>query len=346
MLRTTHAPDEGAGAVVGHQLGYTLQLRAGHAGYTLGLFRGPLGDLGLDILHPVNALTDEFLVFPAVFEDVPHDAPDQGHVGARAEAHIFVGMRCRAREARVTDDQRCVVLLLRLQQVKQRNRVCLGRVAADHENRTRVVDVVVGVGHRTIAPGVRNTGNCGRVTDTRLVVTVVGTPVSVELAEQVGLFVVVLRRSEPVDRIRSRLFADVEHLVADLVDRVVPAHARPLAADKFQRVLQTALAAGSFTNRGTLGTMRAEVDRAVPARLLTGPNTVLDLCHDGTTDRAVGADGFLDFGWCAGHSCLCLTNIGAGQRDGGRQTPDRKTRAAQECTTIDGLVGNLTEKRR
>ena len=136
MLRTTHAPDEGAGAVVGHQLGYTLQLRARHAGYTLGLFRGPSSDLGQNILHPVNALTDEFLVFPAVFEDVPHDTPDQGHVGARAEAHIFVGMRCRAREARVTDDQRCVVLLLRLQQVKQRNRVCLGRVATDHKNRT------------------------------------------------------------------------------------------------------------------------------------------------------------------------------------------------------------------
>ena len=90
--------------------------------------------------------------------------------------------------------------------------------------------------------------------------------------------------------------------------------------------------------------MRAEVDRAIPARLLTGPNTVLNFCHDGTTDRAVGADGFLDFGCCARHNCLCLTNVGASKRDGGRKTPDRKTRAAQECTTIDGLVGKLTEK--
>ena len=136
VLRTTHAPDEGAGAVVGHQLGYTLQLRARHAGYTLGFLRGPFCDLGLNILHPVNALTDEFLVFPAVLEDVPHDTPNQTNVRTRTEAHIFISMRCRAREARVTNDQRCVVLLLRLQQVKQRNRVCFGRVAADHENRT------------------------------------------------------------------------------------------------------------------------------------------------------------------------------------------------------------------
>ena len=59
----------------------------------------------MNIFHPVNALADEFLVLPAVFKDVPHNAPDQGNVGARAEPHIFVSMRCRARKAWVTDDQ-------------------------------------------------------------------------------------------------------------------------------------------------------------------------------------------------------------------------------------------------
>ena len=136
VLCTTHAPDKGARTIVGHQLGYTLQLRAGYAGYTLGFLRGPFCDLGLDILHPVNALTDEFLVFPAVFEDVPHDAPNKTNVRTRAEAHIFVSMRRRTRKAWITNNQWGVVLLLRLQQVKQRNRVCLSRVAADHENRT------------------------------------------------------------------------------------------------------------------------------------------------------------------------------------------------------------------
>src|SRR3546814_9378562 len=46
--------------------------------------------------------------------------------------------------------------------------------------------VVEAVSHRAVAPGVGNTRDGGRVTDTRLVVTVVGAPEGVELAEQVG----------------------------------------------------------------------------------------------------------------------------------------------------------------
>jgi hypothetical protein len=108
-------------------------------------------------------------------------------------------MRSGAREARVADDQRCVVLLLGLQHVQQRDRMCFGRVAADDEDRAGIVDVVVGVRHGAVAPGVCNTCNRGRVTDTRLVVDVVRAPVGGELAEQVGLLVVVLGRAEPVD---------------------------------------------------------------------------------------------------------------------------------------------------
>ena len=38
------------------------------------------------------------------------------------------------------------------------------------------MDVVVAVRHRAVAPGVRDTGDRGGVTDTRLVVAVVGPP--------------------------------------------------------------------------------------------------------------------------------------------------------------------------
>ena len=145
-------------------------------------------------------------------------------VGARTEAHILVGVGRGAREARVADDQRRVVLLLGLQHVLQRHRMRFGRVAADEEHRARVVDVVVAVGHRAVAPGVGNTRDRGRVTDPRLVVAVVGAPEGVELAEQIGLLVVVLGRAEPVHRVRTvpgdlgPLLADLQHLVADLVD--------------------------------------------------------------------------------------------------------------------------------
>ena len=161
VLRTAHAPDDGEGTVVGQRAGDPLELGARHAGDTLGLFRRPLGHLGLDLVHTPDTLLDVLPVFPAVLEDVPEDAPDEPHVGAGAETDVLVRMRRGSREARVANDEGRVVLLLRLEQVKQRNGVRLGGVTADEEDRARIVDVVIGVRHRAVAPGVGNTCDRG-----------------------------------------------------------------------------------------------------------------------------------------------------------------------------------------
>ena len=171
----------------------------GRAGDTFNFFRRPLGDFFLDLVHAPDAGADELFVLPAVVEDVPQDAPDQRHVGAGTEPHILVSMGRRAGKARVADDQRRVVLLFGFQHVQQRDGVRLGRVAANDEDRFGIVDVVVAVGHGAVAPCVRNARNRGRVTNPRLVIDVVRAPVGGELAEQIGLFVVVLGRAEPVD---------------------------------------------------------------------------------------------------------------------------------------------------
>ncbi len=163
-----------------------------HASDALGLFWIPLGDFVSDLVHAPNAGADELLVLPAVLEDVPEDAPDQRHVRTRAEPHVFVGMGCGARETWVANDQWRVVLLFRAQEVQQRNRVRFGRVAADHEDRPTVVDIVVAVGHGAVAPCVCHTRNRGRVADTRLMIDVVRAPVGRELAIQIGLLVRIL----------------------------------------------------------------------------------------------------------------------------------------------------------
>src|SRR3546814_6180564 len=77
--------------VVGQRSRDALHLRSRHAGHPLGLLGVPLGDLGLDLVHAVDALADVLLVLPAVLEDMPEDAPDHRHVGARAEPHVLVG---------------------------------------------------------------------------------------------------------------------------------------------------------------------------------------------------------------------------------------------------------------
>ena len=84
----------------------------------------PLGNLFLDLVHAPDAGADELLVLPPVLEDVPEDAPDQRHVRARAEPDVLVGMGRGAREARVADDQRRVVLFLGLQHVQEAETGC------------------------------------------------------------------------------------------------------------------------------------------------------------------------------------------------------------------------------
>src|SRR3546814_10877614 len=77
-----------------------------------------------------------------------------------------------------------------------------------------------------LAPGVGNTRDRGRVTDSRLVVTVVGAPEGIELAEQVSLLVAVLRRAQPVDGIGAGAVVDLQHLAAEPVDRLLPGDLR------------------------------------------------------------------------------------------------------------------------
>ena len=292
VLGTAHAPDHGARTVVGQRAGDPLQLAARRAGNAFGFLRCPFGDFGPDFIHAPYTGADELLVFPAIFEDVPENAPDQGNIRTGTETDEFIGMGRGAREARVADNERGIVLLLGPQHVQQRDRMGLGRIAADDEDGLRVVDIVVGVGHGAVAPCVGNPSNGGGVTDTGLVVDVVRAPIGGELAEQIGLFVVMLGGTKPIDAVGPAFVADFHHAIADLVDGIFPTDALPLAAFLFHRIFKAAFAMGVFTHRSTLGAMRPEVERAVPAGLLPDPNAVGDFGDDGAAHRAVGADGF------------------------------------------------------
>ena len=64
-----------------------------------------------------------------------------------------------------------------------------GRIGTDNENRFGIMNIVVGIGHCPVAPGVCNTGNCGRMTDPRLMIDVVGAPERGKLAKQISLFI-------------------------------------------------------------------------------------------------------------------------------------------------------------
>ena len=186
VLRAAHAPDHAERAVVPQRLRDSAKLRTRHAGDALDFRRVVLGHFLLNVFPAVDAPADELVVGPAVLDRVPEDAPDQRNVGARAQAHMLGRVRGRAREARIADDERRLVLLLAAQHVQHRDGMRLRRIAADQERRTRVLDVVVGIGLRAVAPRLGDAGNRRRVADARLVVDVVGAPERRELAIEIG----------------------------------------------------------------------------------------------------------------------------------------------------------------
>ncbi len=289
VLGLAHAPHQRARAVHRHHLGDLAHLRLGHATHFFDLIRRPLGEhFVAHLVHAVDAVVDERLVFPAVLEDVVQHAEQESDIGARADAHVLIGLGRRARVARVDHDH-LAAGLLGMQQVQHRHRVRLRRVRADIQRAPGVLHVVVRVGHRAVAPGVRHTRHGGGVADARLVVAIVGAEERHPLAQQVSLFVAVLGRADEEERVRPGLLADRLHLLNDLAQCLLPADALVAAVHQLHRRLQAVFAVAVLAQRGALGAVRAQVDGRIEHRLLAHPHAVLHHCIHRAAHRAMRA---------------------------------------------------------
>src|SRR5258706_10758287 len=207
VLGLSHRPNQSGGLLRGEDLRDALDLRFRQAGHALDLGRRPLLGLLADLVHAVDALTDEFFVFPAIVENVPEHPVNGRNVYPRANPNIFGGVRRRAREARIDDDHVGAVELLAFENVLQRYRMRLGRIAAHDHDGLGIADVVVAVGHGAVSPRIGDAGDSGRVADARLMIGVVGSPECGELAVEISGFVGEFRRPQPVHGFRSRLGA-------------------------------------------------------------------------------------------------------------------------------------------
>ena len=238
----------------------------------------------------MNSLSSQ--PFLKMCQSMPVDHRD---VGAGADAHILGRMRGGAGQARIDDDEVRAVELLAFEQVLQRHRMRLRRIAAHDDHGLGVADVVVAVGHRAVAPGIGHAGDGGRMADARLVIDVVGAPERRELAVEIGALVGELGRAEPVDRIRPGLLADRHELVADLVDRLCPRSARvhwPLTS--FIGYFSRRSPCTSSRTAAPLAQCEPRLIGDVPAGLLADPHAVRDFGHDRAADRAVRADVLAD----------------------------------------------------
>src|SRR5262245_11653332 len=300
-LGKSHAPDQGAWAQVGDHFGDLFYLGCRHTRDALGLFRGPCFGFFANVIETEHALGEIILVLPAIGQNFVQHAPQKCHVGPRSYARIFVGMRRRSGKARI-DEEELGAALFGMQQVQHRDGMCFGRIAPQQEDNFAVGNVVEAVGHRSVAEGTGDAGNGGRVANAGLVIAVVGAPHGHELAVEIGSLVGKLRRSAPEYAVRPGLLTDLQDLVANLVDGLVPADARPTAVDELGWIFQAALTGCQLASGCTFGAMRAHIDDALEYRFLTGPNAVLNLGPNAAADGAKWTDCFDALGFGSGAS--------------------------------------------
>ena len=217
----------------------------------------------------------------------------------------------------------------------------LGGVRPDEEHALGVHQVVVRVGHGAIAPGVRDTRHGRGVADAGLVIHVVRAEHRHELAEHVGLLVVVLGGAQPEHRVRAAFLADGEKLVADLVDGLFPGDLAVLAVHQLHRGLEAVrmLRHAVLAHRGALGAVRPQVEGGIEDRLLADPHAVLHVSVDGTAHRAVRADGalHLDLAARGGRGGIGLADHVERQLARERGGAGRDARSLQEGAAVDGL---------
>src|SRR6202011_4506387 len=297
----------------------------------------------------VDALRDEFLILPTVLEDVPEHPVDHRNVGAGPDPHEFGRVRRGTSEPRVADNEIRAVELLALEQMLQRDRGGLGRIAAQEEQRLGIADVVEAVGHRAVAPGIGYAGDRGRMADARLVIGIVGPPEGAELAEEIRALIGEFRRAKPIDRIGTGAPANCGELVADLIDRLVPGDASPLAVHELHRVAQAPIPMHQLAHRGPLGAVRAAIDRRLPAWLLADPHAVGDFGGHRAADGAVRTDAFADGDLRAGsrrRAGLRLAHACERQRAYRGETSGNEPRAPQKRSAVETAIRHALQRAR
>src|SRR3546814_18713187 len=100
------------------------------------------------IVHRLDSLGYEFLVLPSVLEDVPEHAPEHRDIGAGANEHILGRMCSSAGKPRLDDDEVCLVVLLALAKVLQRDGMGHRGLAAHHDESMGVASGVEKIGNR------------------------------------------------------------------------------------------------------------------------------------------------------------------------------------------------------
>lgn len=209
-------------AALGKKPGRTTDQLRLHAGELFGGLRavllfadetGPVLELG-----PVATLADELFVEQAFGDDDMRQRRQHGHVGARLQRQVIIGLHMRRLDeidaARIDDDQFCA-LTEPLLEARAEHRMPVGRVGADDDDDIGMLDRVeilrAGRGAERLAEAVagRRMADAGAGID--IVIAETGAD---QLLDEEGLLVGAARRGDAADRIPAVLILDTAEFEA------------------------------------------------------------------------------------------------------------------------------------
>lgn len=132
---------------------------------SLDFARRPLSCFFTDFFRAIYPLVEEFLVFPAILEDMPQHSVDGCNVSARSNPDVLGCVSSGPCHARIHNNHVGSVELFALKNVLQRDWMCLGGIPSHEQYCLGAADIVVAVRHGAVAPCVGYASNSGRMAD-------------------------------------------------------------------------------------------------------------------------------------------------------------------------------------
>ena len=222
VLGDPHPPEDHAGAGLAPDPGDPADDVGGDPGDLFGPFRRIVPNGLGESLVVAGPPGDVVVVHQVQPDDLVHHGVVEGHVGARLELAVDVGVVGHLVGPRVDVDDRGAEAA-RLLEEARRHRVVGGGVAAGDDGHVGVDHVAVGGGDRAGADALEQGGHAGGVAQPGAVVHVVGVePGPDQLLEEVGLLVGALGRAEAGDRGRAAGRVDLGQPAGHQVQRFLP----------------------------------------------------------------------------------------------------------------------------
>ena len=204
MLGDAHTIED-AGSLGGGELARRPDdISPRHTGNFFGHFRRVFLDGLRQFLEAFGTLLDELLIVQVLFQDDVHHGVEQRDITTRFLAEVQGGLLSKRYSARVRHYQPGVAGHYCLTDITTDDRVTLGSVGADDEEKVGLFKIGDGVAHGAVSESCGRTGHCRRMSETGAVVYIIGADDGPgEFLHQVILFIGKLGRTQDTQAVRS-----------------------------------------------------------------------------------------------------------------------------------------------